>query len=136
MPPSACSKRPAVRVRRAGEGALLVAEQLALDQVARDRRHVDGDERAVPALAVVVQGAGDELLAGAGLAGDHHREVGLHQPGERPVDLLHGRRAADQRDVLALGSAVRAWRRLRGRDSARPTIAISSFRSKGFGRYS
>ena len=30
----------------AGEGALLVAEQLALDQIARDRGHVDGDERA------------------------------------------------------------------------------------------
>ena len=28
----------------AGEGALLVAEQFGFDQVARDRRHVDGDE--------------------------------------------------------------------------------------------
>ena len=49
----------------AGEGALLVAEQLGFDQVARDRRHVDGDERAVAALAVVVQRARDQFLAGA-----------------------------------------------------------------------
>ena len=37
----------------------------ALDQLARDRRHVDGDEGAVAALAVFVQRAGDEFLAGA-----------------------------------------------------------------------
>jgi hypothetical protein len=30
---------------RAGEGAALVAEQLRLEQVLRDRRGVDGDER-------------------------------------------------------------------------------------------
>ena len=35
----------AARVR-AREGAALVAEQLALDELARERRHVDGDERA------------------------------------------------------------------------------------------
>ena len=61
----------------AGERALLVAEQLALDQLARDRRHVDGDERAVAALAEIVQRARHQLLAGAGLAGDQHGEVGV-----------------------------------------------------------
>src|SRR5258705_297572 len=45
----------------------------------RKSRHVDGDERAAAPLAVIVQGARDQLLAGAGLARDHHREVGLHQ---------------------------------------------------------
>ena len=50
---------------RAGEGAALMAEQLRFDQVARDRRHVDGDERPVAPLAVVMQRARDELLAGA-----------------------------------------------------------------------
>ena len=49
VPPSACSKRPCGARLRAGEGALLVAEQLALDQLARDGRHVDGDERAAAA---------------------------------------------------------------------------------------
>jgi hypothetical protein len=53
---------------RAGERALLVAEQLALDQLARDGCHVDGDEGTIAPLGVVVQHASDQLLAGAGLA--------------------------------------------------------------------
>ena len=68
-----------------------------------NRRHVDGDERTVAPLAVVVQRARHQLLAGAGLAGDHHREIGLHQPRQHPVDFLHRRRAADQRDRVELG---------------------------------
>ena len=105
---------------RAGEGAALVAEQLALDQLARDRRHVERHERALAALAVVVQRARHQLLAGAGLAGDHHREVGRHQAGERAVDLLHRRRAADQRQALALLRRMRArGTEAAGADSAR-----------------
>ena len=116
MPPSACSKRPGAAGGGAGEGALLVAEELGLDQVARDRRHVDGDEGPLPALAVIVQRARDEFLAGAGFAGDHDRQVGRHQPRERAVDLLHRRRAADQRDVLSRPrSALVARRRPRPR---------------------
>ena len=86
----------------AGEGALLVAEELALDQVPRDRRHVDRDERPGLAQAVVVQRPRHQLLAGAALAGDHHPEVGVHQPRQDAVDLLHRRRAADQRQVVGL----------------------------------
>ena len=101
MPPSACSKRPGRAGGGAGEGALLVPEQFRLDQVARDGGHVDGDERAVAALAEIVQRARHQFLAGAALAGDHHREVGLHQARQRAVDVLHGRRATDQRHGLA-----------------------------------
>ena len=137
MPPSACSKRPTERAAGAGEGALLVAEQFAFDQVARDRGHVDGDERAAFALAVIVQRARDEFLAGARFAGDHHRQVGLHQPGERTEDVLHRRRAADERHRLGrLRCVVRLLAPRFGSASARPTMATSSFRSKGFGRYS
>ena len=77
-----------------------MAEQFRLDEIARNCRHVDGDERSAAALAVIVQGARNQLLAGAGFAADHDREVGLHQPGEQAVDFLHRRRAADQRDRL------------------------------------
>ena len=49
----------------AGEGALLVAEQFAFDQVAGNGGHVDGDEGAPLALAVIVQRSRDEFLAGA-----------------------------------------------------------------------
>ena len=45
VPPSAASKRPAVRRGGAGEGALLVAEELALEQALGDRGAVDRDER-------------------------------------------------------------------------------------------
>ena len=49
----------------AGERAALVAEELALEQRLGDRGAVDRDERLVGALAVLVEGAGDQLLAGA-----------------------------------------------------------------------
>ena len=102
MPPSACSKAADRALVGAGEGALLVAEQLALDQIAGNGGDVDGDEGAGLALAVIVQRARDKFLAGAGLAGNHHRKVGLHQPGERAENVLHRRRAADQRHLLLL----------------------------------
>ena len=103
VPPSACSNCPASRGLRAGERALLVPEQLALDQLARDGRHVHRDEWPGAPLAVVVQRASHQLLAGAALAGDHHGEVGVRQPRQDAVDLLHGGRAADQRQLLAAG---------------------------------
>jgi hypothetical protein len=79
-----------------------VAEQFRLDQVARDRGHVDGHERAASALAVIVQRARHQLLAGSRFARDHDREIGLHQPGKHAIDFLHGGRAADQRNRLEI----------------------------------
>ena len=99
----------------AGERALLVPEQLALDQFARDRRHVDGDERPALALAEIVQRLGDQLLAGAGLAGDQDGQVGIHQPRDDAVDLLHRRGATDDRQLF-LRQVGLAW----GRNSPLP----------------
>ena len=62
-----------------GEGALLVAEQLALQQGLRDGGAVDGQERPGGAAAVLVEGAGDQFLARAALAGDAARS----RPGRR-----------------------------------------------------
>ena len=59
---------------RAGEGALLVAEDLALDQRFGNRRAVDRDEWPRLARAQIVQRARHQFLAGAALAGDQHRE--------------------------------------------------------------
>src|SRR6202012_3314360 len=56
-----------------GERALVVAEQLALEQLGRDRRAVDRDERPAGALAGGVDRARHQLLAGAALAGDQDR---------------------------------------------------------------
>ncbi len=60
----------------AGEGPLLVTEQLGFDEIFRDSRHVEGNKVFVGARAVLVQGMGDQLLAGAALAVDQHRDAG------------------------------------------------------------
>src|SRR6187551_704458 len=49
----------------AGERALLVAKELAFDQLFRDRRAVDLDERSLDAVGVVMNRVCDQLLAGA-----------------------------------------------------------------------
>jgi hypothetical protein len=49
----------------AGKGAALMAEQFGLEQILRDRRGVQGNERLRGAWAVLVQRVSNELLAGA-----------------------------------------------------------------------
>ena len=71
-----------------------MAEQLGLQQVLRDRRGVDGDERAVGARRMLVQRARHQFLAGAGFAGDHHRHVALRQAADGAEHVLHRRRLA------------------------------------------
>ena len=66
VPPSARSKQPA-RAGAPGEGAALVAEELALEHAGRERRAVDGDERRADAVAPVVQQPRHQLLAGPAL---------------------------------------------------------------------
>jgi hypothetical protein len=56
-----------------GERPALVAEQLGLEQGLGDRGAVDVDEGAAGAGAGAVQGAGEEALAGAGLAAEEDR---------------------------------------------------------------
>ena len=69
----------------AGERAALVAEQLALDQVGRNRRQVHRHERTGLAIAAGVDVARQHFLAGAGLAADQHR----HRLGRDLVAHLH-----------------------------------------------
>src|SRR5262249_11516459 len=64
------------RVRRAGERAALVAEELALDQARGDRAAVDGDERAVRARRLRVQRAREHFFSDAALAFEEHGDVG------------------------------------------------------------
>ena len=63
----------------AGERALLVAEQDALDQVLGDGAAVDGDERLAGALALALDGARDQLLADAAFALDQDRDGGVRR---------------------------------------------------------
>ena len=115
MPPSACSNRPMERLVAPVNAPFSWPKSSLSIRSRGNGRHVDGDERAVLALAVVVQRARDQFLAGAGLAGDHHRQIGLHQARERAVDLLHRGRTADERhalDLLDVRLARRAGLRL------------------------
>ena len=57
----------------AGERAAGVPEELALDELERNRAAVDRDEGVVSPLARVVEGGHHELLARAALAGDEDR---------------------------------------------------------------
>ena len=84
------------RSHGAGEGALLVAEELRLRERLGEGRGVDRDEEMVAAGAPLVDRVGHELLARPALPLEHHRGVGrgdLLDVGEEP---LHAGSRADQ----------------------------------------
>ena len=86
----------------AGEAPLLVAEDLAFDQVRRDRAAVDREERAGAPPAQVVHGLRDDFLAGAALAGDEHRHRGARDAQDLLIDPAHRGRAAPELAEMAL----------------------------------
>src|SRR5437899_13084213 len=71
----------------AGEGALDVSEEFALDEAGRDGAAVDLDQGALPARAAAVDGTGDQLLARSRLTDDEHGGIAgryaISLPGER-----------------------------------------------------
>ncbi len=80
----------------AGEGPAHVAEELGLEQRLGHGPAVDGHERARRPRARVVDGLGDDLLAGAGFALDEERGVGRRDPLHEVEHRVHGRRMRDQ----------------------------------------
>ena len=77
---------------RVGERAALVAEELALEQRLGDGGAVQRDELLASARLPVVDGLGDQLLAGAALAGDQHGGL-ARRDGEHGLERgLHARR--------------------------------------------
>ena len=87
----------------AGEGAALVAEELALGEGVGDGGAVDGDEGAGVAGAPGVDEAGDQLLARAGLAFD---EDGGVSPPDLIEDGRGGRRMAGLSATKCAGTAM------------------------------
>ena len=75
MPPVAVRTSAQLIVDRAGEAAAPVAEQLAVGQLARGRGAVVGQKHRRAAQRADVNGARDELLAGAAFAGDQHGQL-------------------------------------------------------------
>ena len=79
-----CRLEPAGLVRPgAGEGALDVAEELALEEMLRQRGARDGDEGPCGARAPAVDGARQHALARAALAGEQYRRVRTPPPDAR-----------------------------------------------------
>ena len=89
---------------RAGERAAFMTEQFGFEQVLRNRRGVQRDERSVRARAVPVQRPRDELLAGARFAGDQHGRGRMRQAADRAEHVLHRGRLAEH--LGRLGDAL------------------------------
>ena len=104
----------------AGERAAHVAEELALEEVRRDGAAVDAEERPLRARARRCGRPRDDLLAGAALAGDEHRDVGvLHAVDER-VDAAHRARSCRRGPRSRSGS----------RSSARTCLQVAARRRR------
>ena len=120
---------------RPGERTLQVAEELALDQGRAERGEADRHERAGPSRAVAMDRPGDQLLAGAALAGDQHRHVRRgHQRDlleQRPAWPASGRRAPRARMRRLAIPVPAAAPRL---SSARVTTPVAWSRSNGLTR--
>ena len=116
MPPLAISKRP-LRSARASVNAPRTWPNISLSN------SVDGTPPRLTltnglrgAAAVAVDGLGDELLAGAALAGDQHRGVGRRDAADQLQDAQHARIAADQvAEVVARVELVAGRARARRR---------------------
>ena len=98
---------PGVRLRCAREGAAFMTEQLAAEQVRRDRTAVDRDELAF-APAAVVDRARDQFLAGAALAMQEHGHVVPRDPLDVLEQRDHRRAVPDHAAELVARGRMRA----------------------------
>ena len=87
---------------RAGERAFFVAEQFAFQQLFGNGGAVDREERLFAAVAVMINRAGDEFLAGAAFAGDERGGVGGGDLADEFEHLLHRLAAADDAQLVIL----------------------------------
>ncbi len=78
------------------ETSFAMAEQLAFDEVLRQRPAIDRHERLIGPQALLVEGSGDEFLAGPGFAEDQHARMCRGHFGDKLADAIHVRRIADQ----------------------------------------
>jgi hypothetical protein len=83
------------RCHGAGEGAALVPEQLALDQVVADGAAIDDDEGLIFAVALLVNGARQHVFTGAGFTFNQYRGIGGRNALEHTEDAAHGQAGAE-----------------------------------------
>ena len=93
---------------RTGEGPPGMAEQMALHQRFRQRGAVHGHERPRGPVAVAVQGAGEQLLAHAGLAQQQDIDVAVRRLFQLGQRRLHGRAAPRHLPRLQFQAPARA----------------------------
>jgi hypothetical protein len=114
------------------ECAANMPEELALEEGVGECGAVDGDEGVAAAGAALVDCAGDQLLAGAGLSGDEHRGARGGGPGRELQHVPHGAAARDEgrgglrcrslgRVVSPRIQAVELFEHALGTDLAAPT---------------
>ena len=89
--------------RGTGERAAFVAEEFTFDQIFRDRRAIHRHEGLGRTMTVAMETAGDEFLARATLARDHHRGIAGGKLADDLEDLLHGGRGADNAFLVLIG---------------------------------
>ena len=94
----------------AGERAALEAEELRFEQLGRQRRAIDFHERAIAPRRGRMDGARHQFLAGAALAADEDRDVGVGDALDQLAHLAHLIAAAEQLAVER--RAPRARRRV------------------------
>src|SRR2546425_10048033 len=94
---------------RAGEGPLLVAEQLRLEQPRRDRGTVDLDERAAVTCRSGVDRPGDEVLTYAAFPTDQDRRIRIGDVLDDRPDCPHLRASVEEWDA----SIIRCQRPVR-----------------------
>ena len=85
---------------RAGERAFLVAEQFAFQKLLGNGGAIDREERLLAAVAVMINRAGDEFLAGAAFAGDERGGVGAGDLADELEHLLHRLAAPDDAQLV------------------------------------
>lgn len=91
--------------RRTGEGALLMSEQLRLDDLGRNGSAVNGNERPLPSRAGSVDGAGQQLFSRPRLSLNQHGDRARGNPSCAEDHSLH--RPAAVNDVREFGGLGR-----------------------------
>ncbi len=108
MPPVAARKIAGAVLLGVGEGAAAVAEQLAFEQLRRQRAQIHPQEDFVGASRQAVDLARDQFLAGAVLAQDQHIGVGGRGAADGVEHPAAWRRGADHAGFLMGGGGQAA----------------------------
>ena len=106
-----------VVARRAGECARSVPKELALDDLGRQRGAIQRHERLIATIAQRVDGAREDLLAGAGFAGDEHRRLMIRELPHAIGDRAHHRARADHTGHWSFGARCRVGETIHARGS-------------------